>query len=146
MVNTSSFVAYHKLAVGIFLFFNENRDLVARFQLWVVPEFRCADNTLRLVANVDHHFLLANRNDRSFNDFLLLDQGQTRLVQIFEPLALVRAVFILLTFKSIPIKFTCGLGQLTRLSGCFFFHILGIRSFLTIRRCQIILRRMLFSI
>ena len=73
MVNASSFVAYHKLAVGILLLFNENRDLIARFQLWVVAEFRCTDDTLGFVANVDHDFLLANRNDRSLNDFFLFD-------------------------------------------------------------------------
>ena len=115
VVDACRLVADHELAVGVFLLLNEHRHFVACLQFWVVAELTCANDTFRLVADVDHNLFFANGNHSALHHFFFFDEGEALLVEVLETLALFCAVIVLLAFESVPIEITGGLGELAGL-------------------------------
>ena len=113
VIDARRLVTDHKLAVGVLLLFNEHRHFVSCLQFWIVAELTCANDTFRLVANVDHNLFFANGNHSAFHHFFFFDEGEALFIEVLETLALFRAVIVLLTFESVPIEITSGLGKLS---------------------------------
>ena len=113
VVDACRLVADHELAVGVFLLFNEHRNFVTCLQFWVVAELTCANDTFRLVANVDHNLFFANGNHSALHHFFFFDEGEALFVEILKTLALFRAVVVLFAFEGVPIEIACRLGKLT---------------------------------
>ncbi len=115
-------MANHELTVGVFLLLNKHRHLVACLHFWVIAELACANDTFRLVADVDHNFFFANGDHGSLDHFLFLDQGEALFVEVLKTLSLVGTVIVLFAFKSVPIEISCGLCKLTWLRRSWLLH------------------------
>ena len=64
----------------VFLVFNVNLNLVTNLQVGVVTELRSRNDTIALVADVNNHFLLVDRDDSSLDNFVILNLVQCVVV------------------------------------------------------------------
>jgi hypothetical protein len=73
-------VRENELTVLVLLVLNVNLNLVAELQVGIVTEFRSGDDTIALVADVDHHFLLVDRDNSAFYNLVVLNLAHGTLV------------------------------------------------------------------
>ena len=82
--------------------FNVNLNLVAYLKLWVVAEFRCRNDAVALVADIDYNFFLVNRDYFAFNNLMFLNLVEGVVVSLCQ-------LFLVATngytvFKVVPIE------------------------------------------
>ena len=62
-----------ELAVGVFLAFHVNFDLVTDFEVGVVTKFGSVDHTVGFEADVDHHLAAADGDDLTHDNGVLIN-------------------------------------------------------------------------
>ncbi len=80
--STSLTVRQDELALLVFLVFDEHFNYVANLDVGVVAEFVHGDDTVRLVADVNHSLTLVEGDDGTF-DYVFVLNGVERLVVSF---------------------------------------------------------------
>ena len=64
--------------------FNENLNIVTNLQVGVVTEFVQWNNTIRLVADVNHYLALVDCNNGTFSYFFVLNCVKAFVVGLFQ--------------------------------------------------------------
>ena len=100
---TSLLVREHELATLVFLIFDVHLNGVADLQFGIVTEFADGDDAIALVADVDNHFALADRDDRTFNYFVFVDATQCVVVSLLL-FCMALGRFCRTVFKCVPIE------------------------------------------
>ncbi len=100
---TGFLVGDHELTLAVLGALYEHFHLITHLEVGVVTEFRGADNTFALGADVHHHFALVDGGNDTFHNLVLGDLGEGLLI-------LGKGFFLgtlLHTFvlKGIPVKF-----------------------------------------
>ena len=100
-------VREHELTAFVLLVFNVNLHHVTGFEVGIVAELVDGDDTVALVANVDHYFAFTNSDDSAFNDFVLVHATEGLVVGLFL-FFLTAGCLHGTVFVSIPVKICQG--------------------------------------
>ena len=116
-------VGHHELTVAVLLLLHKHRHHVSNAELGVVTELGSTDDALGLIADVHHHFLLADAHDRAIDHLGFTNEVEAALIEVLQLGPLFGVHLILLSVLVVPIKLVAGNIQLAhhpRLSGLFF--------------------------
>ena len=86
LAETSFLVREHQLALLVLLVLHIDLNLIANLQVGIVTEFRGGDNTITLVANVDHDLFLVDGDHLSLYNLLLSNLAKRLVVGFLQTL------------------------------------------------------------
>ena len=116
-------VGHHELTVAVLLLLHEHRHHVSDAELGVVTELGSTDDALGLIADVHHHFLLADAHDRAIDHLRFTDEVEAAFIEVLQLGPLFRIHLILLGILVVPVELVTGDVQLAHhpgLSGLLF--------------------------
>ena len=116
-------VGHHELTVAVLLLLHKHRHHVSNAELGVVTELGSTDDPLGLVADVHHHFLLADAHNRAIDHLGFTNEVEAAFIEVLQLGPLFGVHLILLGILVVPVELVAGNIQLAhhpRLSGLFF--------------------------
>ncbi len=106
-----------ELSVAVFLAFDVDLDLVARFEFAVIAQFGCADDAVGFESDVYDCFAVVDRDDGAFDNLSFADAFEGVVVCFFQ-------IFVDLLFflvDSTPVKIRIRLYVFVVHKMCFLF-------------------------
>ena len=104
----------YELTLLVLLALDVNFYFVAYFELRVVAELSCRNNTVRFVAYVYYYFTFVDADDSTLNDFVVLDgaQGVIILLDFFFVFCALLLCFIGIPVEVLERKIFCHCGRI----------------------------------
>ena len=102
------------MALLVLLALDVDFYFVAYFELGVVTELSSRNDTVRLVTYVDNNFAFVDTDDRTLNDFVVLDgaQGVIILLDFFFVFCALLLCFIGIPVEVLERKIFCHVGRM----------------------------------
>ena len=121
------------LAVGVFLAFHVNFNFVTDFEVAVVAQFGCVDDTVGLESDVENYLAVVDGHHLAGDHIALLNGFEGFGVSIFQTSLFLFGVAVVLFGDLVPVEIrhgvSVGVFKIVRLARCGCLFFLGGREF-----------------